>query len=297
MSHIAKKCSALAILFTLLLFVGCKASAPVESETNAGATSAPAEKAVVKGETQLADSEKIVEPDTQPATAAGRTPDPEKKESAPAAEQKQAEEKTSEPVQVAEAALEPVPAAAEPQPVEQSQPATQQALNPNDPRSVVYLGSDGKMAGTGDPNTVVSEAFKYGRGATAKSLTAPGLPKDKFGLIDWIAMVDQEIIKPIGSLKPGAMDIPPFDMNVVIESKGDFVNDVLFRHKTHTYWLSCEICHTGIFIMAKGKNNMTMQGITQGKWCGRCHGKVSFPLTDCTRCHSVPKDKKDVAAK
>ncbi|MBW2466897.1 MAG: hypothetical protein JRF02_06300, partial [Deltaproteobacteria bacterium] len=202
MSHIAKKYSALAILGSLLLFVGCKASAPVEGETEAGATSAPVEKAVVKGKTQLADSEKVVEPDTQPATAAGRTPAPEKKEPAPVAEQKEAEQK-SEPVQVAEAAPEPAPA--QPQPEEQSQPATQQALNPNDPRSVVYLGSDGKMAGTGDPNTVVSEAFKYGRGATAKSLTAPGLPKDKFGLIDWIAMVDQEIIKPIGSLKPGAM--------------------------------------------------------------------------------------------
>jgi c(7)-type cytochrome triheme protein len=34
---------------------------------------------------------------------------------------------------------------------------------------------------------------------------------------------------------------------------------------------------------------MTMVGIAEGKWCGRCHGKVAFPLTDCQRCHVKPK--------
>jgi len=27
----------------------------------------------------------------------------------------------------------------------------------------------------------------------------------------------------------------------------------------------------------------------QGQWCGRCHNKIAFPLTDCNRCHSSPK--------
>ncbi len=156
-------------------------------------------------------------------------------------------------------------------------------------RSAIYLGSDGRMAGTGDPSATVSEAYRLGQSPHPQALSAPGLPKDKFGLVDWVAMVDQQTITPVGSLQPGAPEIPPFDMSVVIKAKGDFVNDVLFQHKTHTYWLSCEICHNGIFIMAKGQNKMSMQEISQGQWCGRCHGKVSFPLTDCVRCHSQPK--------
>jgi hypothetical protein len=27
-----------------------------------------------------------------------------------------------------------------------------------------------------------------------------------------------------------------------------------------------------------------------GEHCGRCHGAVAFPLTECTRCHSVQQD-------
>ncbi len=162
-------------------------------------------------------------------------------------------------------------------------------INPNDPRSVIYLGSDGKLAGVGDPNSAVSDAYRLGQGATAPALTAPNMPKDKFGLIDWLAMVDKGLIKPSGTLTPGEEEMPALDMDVLIQTKSNFVDDVLFRHSSHTYWLSCEACHTNIFVMAKGENNITMQGISQGKWCGQCHGRVSFPLADCKRCHSQAK--------
>jgi len=42
-------------------------------------------------------------------------------------------------------------------------------------------------------------------------------------------------------------------------------------------------------VPAKGQNNMTMSAIVEGKFCGRCHGKVAFPLADCNRCHTQPK--------
>lgn len=175
-----------------------------------------------------------------------------------------------------------------PEPAVARQPAP--ALSPSDPRSVIYLGSDGKLAGTGDPRTATGTLTKYVEGTHAQALTLPTMPKDKYGLVDWIAMVDNGIIKPAGSLDVTKPDIPPFDMNVEIKAKGDFVKDVIFRHKTHTYWLGCENCHTGIFQMAKGANHMTMAGIVEGKWCGRCHGKVSFPLADCNRCHVKEKE-------
>ncbi|HHS83474.1 MAG TPA: cytochrome C, partial [Gammaproteobacteria bacterium] len=60
-------------------------------------------------------------------------------------------------------------------------------------------------------------------------------------------------------------------------------------HNAHTYWLGCENCHPAIFVMGKGKNKMSMVEISEGKWCGRCHGKVAFPLTDCSRCHTQKK--------
>ena len=168
-------------------------------------------------------------------------------------------------------------------------PSTATSPSPDNPASPVYKSITGELAGTGAPGQPVSQAYQLGASSTVAALNAPGLPKDRFGLIDWIAMVDEGHIEPHGSLDPSVPDAPPFDMNVLIPAKGDFVNDVMFRHKTHTYWLSCEACHPKIFVMAKGTNNMTMVGIREGKWCGQCHGRVSFPLTDCTRCHSEPK--------
>ena len=170
-----------------------------------------------------------------------------------------------------------------------TEPAVTTAARPASGKSSIYLGSDGKMAGIGDPSKPVSEAYKIGMSARPAALAGAGLPKDKFGLIDWVAVVKKGEIKPIGSLDPGKPDIPPFDMDIVIEAKGDFVNNVLFPHSDHTYWLSCENCHPAIFAMGKGKNKMSMVEISEGKWCGRCHGKVAFPLTDCSRCHTKQK--------
>ena len=275
---INKTCTGLfpiAVLLLPLALVSCKAAdtqVQPQSSTEAGASAtakkAPAPKKAAEPKkpattvTKLAKAQ--VQPDKAPAPAAG--PAPAKVAAAPP---------PSPP---------PSPKKPKAAPKKAKSP-----YGPDDPRSSIYLSITGKMAGMGDPNKAVSEAYRIGMGEHPEALASAALPKDKFGLIDWIALVDQKIIDPKESLKPGAPVIPPFDMNVLIPAKGDFVNDVLFPHKAHTYWLKCENCHTGIFIMAKGKNNMTMQGITKGKWCGRCHGKVSFPLTDCARCHNSPK--------
>lgn len=172
-----------------------------------------------------------------------------------------------------------------PQPTVKDQPKR----GPDSPTSRIYLGTDGKLAGRGLPDRPASEVFRLGRGVHPKALSLPGLPKDKFGLIDWASMVKENIITPAGSLQTNVQDPPPLELDVLIKTKGDFVHNVMFRHKPHVYWLDCQNCHDGIFVMAKGKNKMSMQEIVKGKWCGRCHGKVSFPLTDCKRCHSQPK--------
>ncbi len=164
-------------------------------------------------------------------------------------------------------------------------------IDPTDPKSVIYLDTAGKPAGLGDASKPASISFKAGRGWHPQALSATGLPKDRYGLIDWARIVRENLIKPKPSLDPKADEMPPLKMDVLIEAKGDFVDNVIYPHEMHTYWLKCEVCHPKIFIPARGQNNMTMRGIVKGKWCGRCHNKIAFPLTDCTRCHTSPKKR------
>ncbi len=168
-------------------------------------------------------------------------------------------------------------------------------LDPTDPTSVIYLDTAGKLAGTGDSRKPPSKAMQQGAGWHPAALSGEVLPVDKYGLTDWAAAVKQDKIKPKGSLDPTADEMPPLDLDIIIKSKSLYVKDVKYPHWMHTYWLKCEVCHAtkggAIFIPAKGQNNMTMVGIANGKWCGRCHNKIAFPLADCNRCHTVPKKK------
>ena len=165
------------------------------------------------------------------------------------------------------------------------------AFDPKDPKSILYMDTKGNVAGTGDPTKSgpASEVIKMGAGWHPAALAATLLPKDRYGLVDWARAVKDNIIAPRPSIDPSDDELPPMDMNVVIETKSDFTNDVVYPHYIHTWWLKCEVCHPAIFVPAKGQNDMTMREIVEGKFCGRCHGKVAFPLTDCTRCHVQPK--------
>lgn len=117
------------------------------------------------------------------------------------------------------------------------------------------------------------------------------LPRDKYGLIDWAGSVRSGIISPISSLD-GSLDDDPIDLLIPIKAKNEFMTDVMFPHSIHTYWLSCKICHPGIFVQKKGGNpEMTMWKILDGQYCGRCHGKIAFPLRECYRCHMERQPK------
>ncbi|MBI5886366.1 MAG: hypothetical protein HZB85_07270 [Deltaproteobacteria bacterium] len=164
-------------------------------------------------------------------------------------------------------------------------------IDPTDINSVIYLDTSGKPAGVGDPNRPPSVAYRAGRGWHPAALGSAKLPRDRYGLIDWAKIVQENLIKPKPSLDPAEEEMEPMDMDVLIPAKGDFVDDVIYPHKIHTYWLKCEVCHPQIFEPSAGSNNMSMVGIVNGQWCGRCHSKVAFPLTDCKRCHSSPKPK------
>ncbi len=114
------------------------------------------------------------------------------------------------------------------------------------------------------------------------------LPKDNAGNVDWVKALRQGTIKPLDSLDPKKPPAPVIDLDITFRVKGD-LPDVIYPHYPHTQWLACNNCHPKIFIMQAGANKITMKKIEEGQFCGRCHGVVAFPLSNCTRCHSKPK--------
>jgi c(7)-type cytochrome triheme protein len=160
-----------------------------------------------------------------------------------------------------------------------------------DPAMAIYLDNSGQLAGTGDPGGVVGEAERAGMAKHPVALEVADLPTDQYGLVDWVEAVRTGKVKPRDSLDPAVPPTEPLDLDIVIETKSRFQPRDVFSHKVHTYWLGCNNCHPAIFKQKAGGNpEMTMPKIAAGEYCGKCHNRVSFPLTDCLRCHIKPKE-------
>ena len=115
------------------------------------------------------------------------------------------------------------------------------------------------------------------------------LPSDPAGnQVDWVAAIEDGYIKPRDSML-GYTDERLLDTDILMKDTGDS-RYVLFPHLPHTYWLGCDNCHESIFKSKVGETPINMLEILQGKYCGQCHGAVSFPLTECNRCHSVTQE-------
>ncbi len=134
---------------------------------------------------------------------------------------------------------------------------------------------------------------------STKAAAVALLPRDKYNMVDWAEAIRMGILAPLASIDEKGKKEKLLDLDVIIQSKRRFMPNVLFPHDTHTYWLSCEICHPKIFIPKKGGNlKMTMWKIARGQYCGRCHDRVAFPIRECYRCHmdripeNFPKIKK-----
>jgi len=119
-------------------------------------------------------------------------------------------------------------------------------------------------------------------------------PIDRRGGINWAKAIDDGTIDPRMS-RTGEEDMNIMDMDILFKDTGD-MPWVRFPHLAHTRWLDCSNCHPAIFIPQKGGNHeIGMDAIIAGKYCGRCHDKVAFPLWTCERCHSVAhKNSPDV---
>ncbi len=118
------------------------------------------------------------------------------------------------------------------------------------------------------------------------------MPPSMYGnKIDWMKAEAEGKINPMDTL-PGIS----FDQSTMVINRRDEprkpklpgLPDIIFSHSKHVVWNGCGMCHPESFAIETGKTEMTMKEIIAGKFCGRCHGTVAFPINDCARCHSKP---------
>ncbi|MFM2058532.1 MAG: hypothetical protein RLY71_2917 [Pseudomonadota bacterium] len=114
------------------------------------------------------------------------------------------------------------------------------------------------------------------------------LPPDTAGnKVRWVQALDQGHIQPRSRLLD-EQPAPLRSTEVLLKNTGEMPM-VRFPHRQHTAWLDCSNCHDELFARQAGATKINMFLILQGEKCGVCHGAVSFPLTECTRCHSVER--------
>jgi c(7)-type cytochrome triheme protein len=121
---------------------------------------------------------------------------------------------------------------------------------------------------------------------------AETMPKEHFGNgINWEKAEEEGLIKPIDQLEgvsimKGKFKVQP---DFSLKAKVEGMPDIVFSHRKHTVWNGCELCHPEIFVgIRRGNTKYSMVELFDGKYCGVCHDKVAFPLTDCQRCHDKP---------
>lgn len=112
------------------------------------------------------------------------------------------------------------------------------------------------------------------------------LPPDTAGnQVDWVEALEQGLIQPRSNLYDDT-EVRMMDLDIIM-SDTSTMNFVLFPHRQHTAWLDCSNCHPVFFEAKVGGSPVNMGAILEGEFCGSCHGAVSFPLTECNRCHSI----------
>ncbi len=115
------------------------------------------------------------------------------------------------------------------------------------------------------------------------------LPPDTAGnQVRWVRALAEGYIDPRTNVFPETK-IEVLDLDIIMPRTGS-AKYVRFPHRAHTEWLDCSNCHDAIFKAEAGATPVTMLMILSGEYCGRCHGAVAFPLTECDRCHSVSSD-------
>ncbi|HEY0844111.1 MAG TPA: c(7)-type cytochrome triheme domain-containing protein [Noviherbaspirillum sp.] len=132
-----------------------------------------------------------------------------------------------------------------------------------------------------DPRNPDHETLQKGDDARAK------LPLDKRGAVDWMTALRNGAITPRSDLS-GNKPNEVLHLDVILKNTKEMPY-VKFPHNSHTEWLACSNCHDSLFVPKAGANQITMEKIFRGEFCGVCHDRVAFVThSSCERCHSVP---------
>ena len=105
--------------------------------------------------------------------------------------------------------------------------------------------------------------------------------------VRWVRSLEQGEIAPRSNILEGT-EVRLREDDILLNLKGG-TPIVRFPHRAHTLWLDCSNCHETPFVSKIGANKLDMRRILQGEQCGLCHGAVSFPLTECNRCHNTSR--------
>ena len=75
-------------------------------------------------------------------------------------------------------------------------------------------------------------------------------------------------------------------LNRYAEQEG--MRPVIFPHWFHRIRFRCKVCHHELgFEMRAGANDVTMDDIIAGRYCGMCHnGDVAWSVENCDLCHA-----------
>lgn len=141
-----------------------------------------------------------------------------------------------------------------------------------------------------DHKKIKGIAQRLGAEWNYENLPNGAIPIDRFGFIDWLELKRRNVFNPISSFNKDFKD-EIRDNRILFQAKGDYVNNVLFDHKVHSTWIKCSVCHPVIFKEGLNANDIRMQEMQEGKFCGHCHSHVSFTMANCLRCHTQPRGK------
>lgn len=90
----------------------------------------------------------------------------------------------------------------------------------------------------------------------------------------------------LATAMPAAAEYADVVLNKRAEKEG--VRPVIFPHWFHRIRFQCRVCHFELgFKMRVGANNITMNDISEGKFCGACHNNdIAWGADRCDICHS-----------
>ena len=127
---------------------------------------------------------------------------------------------------------------------------------------------------------------------------AAGMPETETGnKIDWAKALATGKIKPKHTIfsEELSLQLPEKIAQPMSLGNAGSRSKVSFSHAEHFAEMDCSSCHPEIFnIKKKGTERFSMERNVYGIYCGACHMRVAFPMSDCRRCHPGMKNIRGV---